>query len=159
MTRRSTKFLIDPEAHLILRPDNEPNGDDPWTLSFANGPVHSTEPEHQAVTLAYSDGGGDLELEFFRWMADQLAGALGVDLILPEDGKFIAPNGFKYSMTSAMKERYPSAAEYMTHAASFEVEDAEVITHEAIFSGEGPHDDSPYNIHHKHDELSRDEEE
>ena len=144
MTRRSSKFLIAEDAHLVMRPDGVPNGEDPWTLSFANGHVDSDAPEHQAVTIAWSDGGGELELEFFRWMADQLAGALGVNLILPEEGDYIMPNGMTTKMTPEMKERYPSSSDYLGELHG--------KVHEVITVIDREHDDSPYNPHHNHED-------
>lgn len=116
MTRRSTPLLIHPDAHLIVRPSNVDNGEDPWQLEFANGSYISDEAEHQSVIVAYSQGGDSLGVEYLRWVADNLAGALGVNLLFPEEHVYVSPKGDRLKMTEEMSARYASVADYLTHS-------------------------------------------
>lgn len=105
---------LHPEAHLVLRPSNVDNGQDPWQLELANGPCDSNEAEHQAVIVAYSEDGDQVGVEYLRWVADMLAGAIQRNLIVPEEGDYVMPNGTVTMMTPEMKARYASTEEYLT---------------------------------------------
>lgn len=158
MAPRSSKFLIQPEAHFVLRPSDPDDPLAPWELMFANGPAYSNEPEHQAVVIALSpsynttgdpEGDHDLGVEYLRWVADNLASGLQRNLILPVLGDYVAPNGTRTMMTQDMKDRYGWPPPYGTKIHR-DLEDY-FTAEQRQMRLDREHDDSPYNIHHKHD--------
>ena len=75
---------IHSDSHLVLEWTNpeQPNGDDPAVLKFVDG--HSFT-EH---TIAFSNTGHRIHMEFFRWLASALCSFHHVDMYDLTSGRF-----------------------------------------------------------------------